>query len=98
MKNYGGAGKEGVGFISINLKTVLNMHQYYFFITIYVCFSGQYGGMRAAMQLRALLGELGCISVSNILGIPDVKKALDENGKTCEKVLIGYVSVWCQIV
>ncbi|KAK3087013.1 hypothetical protein FSP39_000308 [Pinctada imbricata] len=41
---------------------------------------GQFGGMRAAMQLRALTGELGCISVSNIFGIPQVQKAFDEKG------------------
>merc|ERR1719433_1001801 len=36
-----------------------------------VCYSnGQYGGMRAAMQMRALTGELGCLSTSNILGVP----------------------------
>jgi len=45
-----------------------------------VC-SGIYGGMRAAMQLRAMTGELGCISVSNIFGIPEVHKAIDEDGK-----------------
>ena len=43
--------------------------------------AGIYGGMRAAMQLRAMLGEMGCISVSNIFGIPQVNKALDESGK-----------------
>ncbi|CAG5124056.1 unnamed protein product [Candidula unifasciata] len=42
---------------------------------------GIYGGMRAAMQLRAFLSELGTLSVSNIFGIPEVQKALDENGK-----------------
>ncbi|XP_070534234.1 quinone reductase-like isoform X1 [Ptychodera flava] len=47
-----------------------------------VCYSpGIYGGMRSAMQLRAFLGELGCLSVSNIFGIPKVHEALDENGK-----------------
>ncbi|XP_046584324.1 quinone reductase-like [Haliotis rubra] len=46
-----------------------------------VCYSpGIYGGMRSAMQLRAFLGELGCLSVSNIFGIPEVHKALDEEG------------------
>ena len=44
-------------------------------------YAGIYGGMRAAMQLRAMLGEIGCISVSNIFGIPQVNKALDEDGK-----------------
>ncbi|XP_060571604.1 quinone reductase-like isoform X2 [Ruditapes philippinarum] len=41
---------------------------------------GIYGGMRAAMQLRALTGEIGCISVSNIFGIPKVHEAIDEDG------------------
>ncbi|XP_033127672.1 NADPH azoreductase-like [Anneissia japonica] len=46
-----------------------------------VCYSpGQYGGMRAAIQLRALLGEIGCLSVSNIFGIPQANKSLDEEG------------------
>ncbi|XP_050407685.1 2-hydroxy-1,4-benzoquinone reductase [Patella vulgata] len=46
-----------------------------------VCYSaGIYGGMRVAMQLRAFLGELGCLSVSNIFGIPEAQKAFDENG------------------
>ncbi|ESO94248.1 hypothetical protein LOTGIDRAFT_161461 [Lottia gigantea] len=47
-----------------------------------VCYSaGIFGGMRAAMHLRCMLGELGCLSVSNIFGIPQVQKALDEAGK-----------------
>ncbi|XP_002732582.1 quinone reductase-like [Saccoglossus kowalevskii] len=47
-----------------------------------VCYSpGIYGGMRSAMQLRAFLGELGCLSVSNIFGIPKVHEALNENGE-----------------
>ncbi|CAL1540166.1 unnamed protein product [Lymnaea stagnalis] len=41
---------------------------------------GPYGGMRAAMQLRVFLSELGTLSVSNIFGIPEVHKALDEEG------------------
>ncbi|BFZ11473.1 hypothetical protein BsWGS_14511 [Bradybaena similaris] len=42
---------------------------------------GIYGGMRAAMQLRAFMAELGALSVSNIFGIPEVHKALTEDGK-----------------
>ncbi|XP_062573084.1 quinone reductase-like [Saccostrea cucullata] len=41
---------------------------------------GQFGGMRAAMALRTLTGELGCLSVSNIFGIPTVQKAFDAEG------------------
>ena len=47
-------------------------------------FLGIYGGMRCAMQLRAMTGELGCISVSNIFGIPQVHKSIDENGKSLD--------------
>ncbi|KAL3872267.1 hypothetical protein ACJMK2_040201 [Sinanodonta woodiana] len=42
--------------------------------------AGIFGGVRCAMQLRALTGELGCISVSNTFGIPQVQSAIDENG------------------
>ncbi|CAK8698079.1 quinone reductase-like [Clavelina lepadiformis] len=37
-------------------------------------------GARAGVQLRSLLGELGCISVSNMFAIPRAHKALTENG------------------
>lgn len=43
-------------------------------------FTGPFGGMRAAMALRAITGELGCLSVSNIFGIPTVQNAFDEEG------------------
>ncbi|CAL1540168.1 unnamed protein product [Lymnaea stagnalis] len=49
---------------------------------------GPYGGMRAAMQLRAFLSELGALSVSNIFGIPEVHKALDENGKPLNDFMV----------
>nr|CAB3262771.1 uncharacterized protein LOC100183100 [Phallusia mammillata] len=38
------------------------------------------GGARAGMQLRAMLGELGCISISNMFTISQVHKCFDENG------------------
>ncbi|PVD32220.1 hypothetical protein C0Q70_07652 [Pomacea canaliculata] len=49
---------------------------------------GIYGGMRAAMQLRCFLSELGTLSVSNIFGIPEVHKALDENGKPLNEHMV----------
>lgn len=36
--------------------------------------------MRVTMQLRALLGDLGALSTGNTFCIPEVHKALDENG------------------
>ncbi|XP_022102751.1 uncharacterized protein LOC110985764 [Acanthaster planci] len=47
-----------------------------------VCYSpGIYGGMRAAMQLRCFLGEIGCLPVSNIFGIPKANAAISEDGE-----------------
>ena len=53
----------------------------------YVC-TGKFGGMRAAMQLRCMLAELGCISVSNIFGIPVVQDSLDPDGQPLNDRLI----------
>lgn len=55
-----------------------------------VCYSmGAFGGMRAAMQLRCLLGELGAISVSNIFGIPVVQDSLDADGQPLNERLVS---------
>lgn len=42
---------------------------------------GPYGGVRAAMQLRALTGECGCDAVAAIFAAPAVQTSLDEAGK-----------------
>ena len=56
------------------------------FIFLFIeCCAGIYGGMRAAMQLRCFLAELGCISVSNIFGIPKVHEAIAEDGTPVDK-------------
>ncbi len=47
-----------------------------------VCYSaGAYGGVRAAMQLRAMLCELGTPSIPSLLPIPRVQDAFDEEGQ-----------------
>jgi NAD(P)H-dependent FMN reductase len=46
-----------------------------------VCYSaGAYGGVRAAMQLRAMLAELGMPSIPSLLPVAKVQAAFDENG------------------
>ena len=46
-----------------------------------VCYSaGPWGGVRAAMQLRAMLAELGMPSIPSILPIPKVQNAFDDAG------------------
>lgn len=45
------------------------------------CYSqGQFGGVRAATQLRAMAGEIGTIQCSNIFIVPEAHKALDAQG------------------
>lgn len=50
-----------------------------------VCYSaGQYGGVRAAMPLRAMLCELGMPSTPSLLPIPRIHEALDEQGSPAD--------------
>lgn len=46
-----------------------------------VCYSaGRFGGVRAAMQLRMTLGELGMPSIPALLPIPQIGKVLRDDG------------------
>jgi NAD(P)H-dependent FMN reductase len=46
-----------------------------------VCYSaGSFGGVRAAMQLRMMLAELGMASIPSILPVPKVQDAFAEDG------------------
>jgi NAD(P)H-dependent FMN reductase len=46
-----------------------------------VCYSaGAFGGVRAAMQLRMMLGELGMASIPSIFPVPKVQDAFTEDG------------------
>ena len=47
-----------------------------------VCYSmGSFGGVRAAMQCRMILGELSTPSVGPLFAIPQINKALSEAGE-----------------
>jgi NAD(P)H-dependent FMN reductase len=47
-----------------------------------VCYSaGAFGGVRAAMTLRAMLAELGMSSIPSIFPIPHVQNAFQEDGR-----------------
>jgi len=43
--------------------------------------AGQWGGTRAALALRPVLSELGCLPVSAMIHIPRVSSVLDEHGQ-----------------
>jgi NAD(P)H-dependent FMN reductase len=50
-----------------------------------VCYSGgSFGGVRAAMQLRAMLCELGMPSIPSLLPIGKVQDAFDEAGNSLD--------------
>ena len=42
--------------------------------------AGMFGGMRVAVHLRAVLAELGMLSISSIQPFPRVQKSFDEEG------------------
>lgn len=58
------------------------LEEYFWRPSAIVCYSaGRYGGVRAAMQLRVMMAELGAPSIPSILPVPEVAKALDEEGR-----------------
>lgn len=52
---------------------------------------GPWGGMRAAVSLRPVLAELGCISVSALVGFPSAQDLFNEDGsaKNREDRMLG---------
>ena len=42
--------------------------------------AGQWGGTRAAVNMRSFLGELGCLPVSAMIHMPHAQDVLDANG------------------
>lgn len=65
------------------LKNLLDhfLEEYFFRPSAIVCYSaGQFGGVRAAMQLRMTLAELGMPSIPSLLPIPRVQDAFTPAG------------------
>lgn len=65
------------------LKNLLDtfLEEYFWRPSGIVCYSaGQFGGVRAAMQLRMTLAELGMSSVPSLLPIPRIADAIDQDG------------------
>lgn len=48
--------------------------------------AGQWGGARAAVNMRTYLGELGCLPVSAMIHVPKAQEVFDENGKFADSV------------
>ena len=69
------------------LKNLLDhfLEEYFWRPSAIVCYSpGQFGGVRAAMQLRMTLAELGMSSIPSIFPIPRITQALDQDGHPLE--------------
>ena len=58
------------------------LEEYFFRPSAIVCYSsGAFGGVRAAMQLRAMLCELGMPSIPSLFPIPSIQNAFNDDGK-----------------
>ena len=65
------------------LKNLLDhfLEEYFFRPSAIICYSaGQFGGVRAAMQLRMTLAELGMPSIPSLLPVPRVEEAFTVAG------------------
>ena len=57
------------------------LEEYFFKPSAIVCYSNRhFGGVRAAVQLRSFLSELGTPAISSIMPIPNVDDAFDDDG------------------
>jgi NAD(P)H-dependent FMN reductase len=66
------------------LKNLLDhfLDEYFFRPSAIVCYSaGQFGGVRAAMQLRMTLAELGMPSIPSLLPVPRIGEAFTAAGE-----------------
>lgn len=66
------------------LKNLLDhfLEEYFWRPSAIVCYSGgRFGGVRAAMQLRMTLGELGMPSIPSLLAVPRIGEAFSDDGE-----------------
>jgi len=71
------------------LKNLLDhfLEEYFWRPSGIVCYSaGGFGGVRAAMQLRVTLAELGMPSISSLLPIPRITQSIDEEGVAADPI------------
>jgi NAD(P)H-dependent FMN reductase len=72
------------------LKNLLDhfLEEYFFRPSAIVCYSaGAFGGVRAAMQLRMTLAELGTVTIPSLFPIPRVQAAFDEDGNASDPAI-----------
>ena len=69
------------------------LEEYFWRPSAIACYSaGPFGGVRAAMQLRAMLGELGMPSIPSLFPVPKVQDAFDLDGAAKDPASAGRVA------
>jgi NAD(P)H-dependent FMN reductase len=69
------------------------LEEYFWRPSAIACYSaGPFGGVRAAMQLRAMLGELGMPSIPSLFPVPKVQDAYDLDGTAKDPGSAGRVA------
>jgi len=64
------------------------LEEYFFRPSAIVCYSaGAFGGVRAAVQLRTMLCELGMPSISSMFPVPKVQAAFADDGTPADPAL-----------
>jgi NAD(P)H-dependent FMN reductase len=63
------------------------LEEYFWHPSAIVCYGTAFGGVRAAMQLRAMLAEVGMPSIPSIQPIPTPETALTEDGVALTEIL-----------
>jgi NAD(P)H-dependent FMN reductase len=64
------------------------LEEYFFRPSAIVCYSaGAYGGVRAAVHLRAMLCELGMPSISSMFPVPRVQAAFGDDGEPRDEAI-----------
>lgn len=73
------------------LKNMLDHFQKEFFFKpsgIAAYSAGQFGGMRAAVHVRAILPELGSPTIPSMVSYPKISKTIEESGEPVEQYYI----------
>jgi NAD(P)H-dependent FMN reductase len=66
------------------------LEEYFWRPSAILCYSaGRFGGVRAAMQLRMVLAELGMPSIPSILPISALQNAIAEDGTVLDQKAVG---------
>ena len=66
------------------------LEEYFFRPSAICCYSaGRYGGVRAAMPLRAMLAEMGMSSIPSLLPIGTAQHVLAEDGSVVDAKAVG---------